>query len=1120
MAKQVFYAVCVGRQPGIYTDWNEANAQIKGIKGYDNTEGYKKVSSRAEAEAYIRAHEIRAVAENYFSGTVLDVETLLPKPAEPEKYTAPAISWDTSAAKPEVREFCAKNGFGFLSDEQLRAVEAAEGRNLLFAVPGSGKTTVLIARAGYMVKGLGIPAGSIMNMTFTRSAAEEMRERFKKKFPDAEAPEFRTIHSFCCSKVLPRLRRAGFHVPFKVVDGAPAEGEKPVTRAGILKIVLRKCRVPVTDIDQTAIDAAATALSGVKNRLMTEQECKGYSVRLNGTMLYLDELYRVYQAELDRIKYIDYDDMLIYALNGLKAKPEVLERLRTAYTYWAIDEAQDNSRVQNELMELLAGEDGNLFMVGDDDQSIYSFRGAEPRLLLDFGKKSGVRSLTMGTNYRSDRHIVETSKRFIEMNTRRAEKGMRASHAQDGAVCVPPSFESEAQMYNALIDAAKDADSDSTAGENALGILFQLNISALPLIMRLHEAGIPYRASKPLSQLLEDGITGRCVHLIRYAYDPCSFRLFKSCNFDLDTNLGEPALKQLEELHKSRRKAPVHTLLPLLNDDHHDYTDRANRIEELVSRLRAATPSQAALIAINITAPTHQPSVPEKLHHSALLSVCDMYEDTEKMLAAFDSVTGLEKSNAPSEDGEPDEEVVSGGEPSVSIGTVHYAKGKEWERVIIIDMFDDCIPGRPQPERPGYDDEEPRRVFYVALTRAINRLEIYTSKKIHGNVIETSCFVPQFAYIAEEICGEEVTAQSIHAKTAESTACVIAQNRFYGVAIGRITGVFTDYSEAKRSTDGISGAVPKRFDTYEEAWEYAYPGTPVRYPDSPLAHEYIDKTVNLNGSPRFNNTGDLPAPVKAALHIDSLGSLSPEQLNALRAAADFYSGKDTVDYSNRELEYAIMYLPVNFYKVWLPLAKLLSENRLKPSCRVLELGPGPGTSTFSLIEFYRHLALENPERSFVLEYTAVEKNSGFNRIFNRILAGMRAELPRNLTVSMKLINGDAFEFVKNDGGEYDIVLESNLVNGYESGAASRADGLMNDITRLLSEGGYAILIEPGRKENEALLRSLAGGAGEVKKTSVALSDNAACEKIRDCGLRNGSPEHWFTYLMKAKEAAA
>ena len=748
-----------------------------------------------------------------------------------------AISLDASKIeKPpvsdQVNQFCEHYGFPHLSADQRRAVQAAEGKYLLFAVPGSGKTTVLMARTGYLIHGCGIPPGQLMTMTFTRASAKEMRDRYCKYFPGREdqIPDFRTIHSFCYSIVIPMLRKAGFICPRHVVNEAAEEPtqKKRYAQRVILATVLKKQKnFPVGKAnDETVQEAVQTAFSSIKNREMTEAEYSRYSVKIDKVPYPLAPLFRDYQELLGQLDCLDFDDMLVYALKGLKEFPSVVRALQEKYHYWSIDEAQDNSKIQHELMTLLAGPDGNLFMVGDDDQSIYGFRGAEPGMLLAFGNRPDVHLLVMGTNYRSDQCIVTTAKPFVEINKRRADKSMNASHPEPGEMLIPPSFPTEAQQYEYIDKAVRECNENKTK----LGILYQLNISALPLIVHMHRSGSPFEASKGLSELLHRRTVGNLMQIIRFSQHPCSMERFAECRKTLGLYwMTEDLMKQLKDIHIRNKQKP---LLQIILESFEEENERSRKVTELqriMQDIREMKPSDALICLLKSpeTAPSSE-ILTDRLAQYALLSVCDLYDSIPEMLeelAAMEQAEKRKDEDVPEEEKtEEDQGVATAGKPLITLSTIHSAKGREWDRVILIDSFQETFPGEPQFDRIGYDPEEARRVFYVAVTRAIHRLEILTVGQWHGNRETVSSFIPEFAFLADLKTDETATEKTITEESvAGSSEYVFQPTVFYGVPVGRVPGVYTDYKDVEAQINGVSMPADRRqkkFASYEEAWEY------------------------------------------------------------------------------------------------------------------------------------------------------------------------------------------------------------------------------------------------------------------------------------------------------------
>ena len=268
------------------------------------------------------------------------------------------------------------------------------------------------------------------------------------------------------------------------------------------------------------------------------------------------------------------------------------------------------------------------------------------------------------------------------------------------------------------------------------------------------------------------------------------------------------------------------------------------------------------------------------------------------------------------------------------------------------------------------------------------------------------------------------------------------------------------------------------------------------------------------------------------LGAGTLNALTPEKIGRLKAECNLFSNGGQADYHGNTDGYAAVYMPVNFHKVWLPLWKILSENKLPLNARVIELGPGPGTASWSLIEFWRWLARDNPDRRFELQYTAVERETDFRPLFLSILERISKGLPDNMSLSMELISGtDAFTWISDrKQKDADIILESNLLNLAESTGDAEAGAFLTGLGQNLKTNGYAIMIEPGRQENVDFLNSIAlmaeyGPVCETiagaSKAAIYLAGNQLVKQTMETGLRSRKMEHWFSYLiLQRKEVAS
>lgn len=282
-----------------------------------------------------------------------------------------------------------------LNPQQRAAVAAVDGPVLLLAVPGSGKTTVLITRLGYMTEVCGIAPESILTMTYTVAATQEMRARFAARFGEAEAArmEFRTINGVAARIIALYSRMYGRTPP----DLLQNESETTPLLLQLWQSINHEYAA------ESTLKELRTAITYIKNMCLTDAEIDELETDLEN----LPELYRAYQQALKARHKMDYDDQLCFALQILNAAPAVAAAFRKRYRYFCVDESQDTSRVQHEIIRVLAQQSGNLFMVGDEDQSIYGFRAAYPQALMDFEKTyPGARVLLMEENYRSREPIL------------------------------------------------------------------------------------------------------------------------------------------------------------------------------------------------------------------------------------------------------------------------------------------------------------------------------------------------------------------------------------------------------------------------------------------------------------------------------------------------------------------------------------------------------------------------------------------------------------------------------------------------------------------------------------------------------------------------------------------
>ena len=428
----------------------------------------------------------------------------------------------------DYKEFCAKYHVR-LNDQQSTAVQRVNGATLLLAVPGSGKTTVIVARTGYLLHVVGIDPRNILTITFTKAAAREMKERFCKKFGEVNGhvPHFSTINSFCLSVIKTCAREKGITIPELVPNNEP--------------IIRDIARTMMRDYpSDSTIKSLAQSIGKVKNELMENDQIK--QIEEEGIDFY--EFYLKYKAHLTDNGLMDFDDQLLMANGLLDTYPDILARAKRQYRYISLDEAQDTSLVQHRIVQKLVGKDGNIFMVGDEDQSIYGSRGAYPEALLSFESDYNNASIIyMETNFRSDQKIVLAANQFIKRNKERHDKNMHPNSKEEGKINFVPLQDMKSQPHM-IFDAIRKA---LAAKDRTLAILYRNNYSAIPIINLLQKAGLGVRTRDAAGIFLTNFVVSDILAFFRFAKDQTNLQLFRQLYYKLGLYLKSSVVQSIAD---------------------------------------------------------------------------------------------------------------------------------------------------------------------------------------------------------------------------------------------------------------------------------------------------------------------------------------------------------------------------------------------------------------------------------------------------------------------------------------------------------------------------------------------------------------------------------------------
>ena len=644
-----------------------------------------------------------------------------------------------------------------LNPQQSEAVKTVNGPVLLLAVPGSGKTTVLVLRLGYMITNCGIEPENILTVTYTVAATRDMARRFAGFFGEelASRLEFRTINGIC-ARIIGYYSRVLGKKAFELVTD-----EKRT--AGILTQIYQQ--VEQTWPTEADLRNVRTLITYIKNQMLTEKEIrelgsgKGSPLREADCQINIGEIYERYNRWLREQHLMDYDDQMVYALNILRKVPQVLAHFQDQYKYICVDEAQDTSRIQHAIIALLASRYDNLFMVGDEDQSIYGFRAAYPEALLNFEKEHrGAKVLLMEQNYRSGSGIVSAADQFIQRNMLRHAKHMVCAAAGDGLGGQPVGIGAAGAVAGGSfagqggIGAAGAAAGGSFAGQGTqqpgvreiylrgrkaqykyllkvadgcteqTAVLYRNNESAIPLVDLLEREGIPYRIRNAEVGFFTHRTVMDITNIIKLAYDPYDVDAFWSVYYKLGMYLSKEKATLICDL--SRRME-----LPVL-----DAALRYAQLEPMVVRNVKATRTHLEHMKED-KGDQAVSRIVKNMGYGEYLSRAGSRDSKINILTSIGSHTqspaelldrlGFLGDIFRSKEQDPSCPFI--------LSTIHASKGLEYDTVYLMDVMDGIFPEEApastkymsKEERRAFEEE--RRLFYVGMTRARNKLCVFTT---------------------------------------------------------------------------------------------------------------------------------------------------------------------------------------------------------------------------------------------------------------------------------------------------------------------------------------------------------------------------------------------------------
>lgn len=595
-------------------------------------------------------------------------------------------------------EFLKEYDLTHLDAQQQEAVRATDGPILLLAVPGSGKTTTLIARLGYLVIGKGVSPETILTMTYTVAATGEMKDRFAKKFGSqyADKMNFKTINAVCASII--RSYEWYGHKAFKLVSD---EGEISKILTGIW---LNVCKKYPTESD---IKELRMKITYVKNQMVPKKELDSVTVSSSDGTISIKELYEEYVRFMRDSSLMDFDDQLVFSYQILKKNPKILKRFQDKYQYICVDEAQDTSFIQHRIIQMLAEKSRNIFMVGDEDQSIYGFRAAYPKALLEFERTwKDAKVLFIETNYRSTPEIVGTSMDFIRQNKKRRDKKMKAFNPSGAKIDILWA-KNRIQQFDMIADIAHDATEPVT-------FLYRNNDTALPIIDTLDRSGIPYKVRAVDSLFFTNIIYRDVMCIFRLALNPSDGEAFMQIYYKLGLYVKKAVAEEAVAMGGN--------ILFGLKNQVGKYTK--GKLDSIIADFKKI-PNLAPANAIDLI---YEMGYGDYLEQHGIdsfrLNIMRTLGVREKTIPEF--IKRLEYL----------QKVIRAGSKTdnakVLLSTIHSAKGLEYDNVVLVDVADGVFPSNSKDT----DIEEEKRLFYVAMTRARKKLCIFAFREEESEFTE------------------------------------------------------------------------------------------------------------------------------------------------------------------------------------------------------------------------------------------------------------------------------------------------------------------------------------------------------------------------------------------------
>ncbi len=600
------------------------------------------------------------------------------------------------------------------NEAQTKAICHKNGPAMVLAGPGSGKTLVITRRVEYLIKKYGVRPEQILVITFTKAAAKEMRERFARITKDDRFPvTFGTFHGIYYG-ILKWAYRMNASNIF-------SEEEKMM----LLREVIAGMELEIED-EKEFLQGIASEIGQIKNNRLSLEEYESS----NCSDQMFRQIYEEYERRRKLLKKIDFDDMLVLCYELFQKRPDILQMWQKKFQYILIDEFQDINQVQYDVIRMLALPENNLFIVGDDDQSIYRFRGARPEIMLGFSKDyPNAKSIILDVNYRSTKAVVSAARRVIERNKNRYQKEIITVNEQGDNVHIQEVRHPVEESHYVREQIAKAVAAGTEPSQ--IAVLYRTNTEPRALVETFMEYHIPFQMKEHLPNLYEHFIGRDFQAYMRMALGGRDRGDFLMIMNRPNRYIGRDSVDRGEISFENLRKYYMEK----------DWmVDRIDQLEvdlKVISRMIPYAAIQYIRKSVGYDLFLNEYAIKRKMKLEDLQELIREMEERAKEFKTIEewfahiekyteelrlqAVTRTENRNA------------------VSLMTFHAAKGLEYDTVFIIGANEDVTPYK-KAELPEEMEEE-RRMFYVAMTRAKKHLTISYVREKNGKAMEQSRFL-------------------------------------------------------------------------------------------------------------------------------------------------------------------------------------------------------------------------------------------------------------------------------------------------------------------------------------------------------------------------------------------